>query len=205
MLFIHKKRQKSIKKSLTLVDGYRHTYQVGGDRGGSGGGLRERMVRKVLVRNHGNVSEAARVLGISRQTVRRARDGGLDDLSRRPHRSPRKTSDAFEGLVVAEGKRTGFRYRRLSSYLQRKYGLVFSEDTVRAILRRNQVKRHTRRAATGHVRHLYDYEALIPFRELQLDTKHLLDKGALAPEVYAHMNQYGLPRYEWHIMPEVAL
>jgi putative transposase len=158
------------------------------------------LVRKVLVRNHGNVSHTARVLGISRQTVRRARDGGLDDLSRRPHHCPRKTPDEFECLIVAEGKRTGFRYRRLSSYLQRKYGLMFSEDTVRAILRRNQVKRHTRRAATGHVRHLYDYEALIPFRELQLDTKHLLDKGALAPEVYAHMNQYGLPRFEWHIM-----
>lgn len=158
------------------------------------------LVRKVLARNHGNVSEVARVLGISRHTVRRARDGGLDDRSRRPHHSPRKTPDSFESLIVAEGKRTGFRYRRLSSYLQRKYGLVFSEDTVRAILRRNQVTRHTRRAATGHVRHLYDYEALIPFRELQLDTKHLLDKSALAPEVYAHMTQYGLPQYEWHIM-----
>ena len=158
------------------------------------------LVRKVLARNHGNVSEVARVLGISRHTVRRARDGGLDDLSRRPHHSPRKTPDSFESLIVAEGKRTGFRYRRLSSYLQRKYGLVFSEDTVRAILRRNQVTRHTRRAATGHVRHLYDYEALMPFRELQLDTKHLLDKSALAPEVYAHMNQHGLPQYEWHIM-----
>jgi hypothetical protein len=72
------------------------------------------LVRKVLGRNSGNVSQAARVLGISRQTVRRAREGGCDDLSRRPHHSPRKTPDEFETLMVAEAKRTGFRYRRLS-------------------------------------------------------------------------------------------
>lgn len=158
------------------------------------------LVRKVLARNGGNVSHTARVLSISRQTVRRARDGGLEDLSRRPLHSPRKTPDEFERLMVVEGRRTGFRYRRLSSYLQRKYALVFSENTVRAILRRNQVKKRRRRAASGQNRHLYDYEALIPFRELQLDTKHLLDKGALAQEVYDHMQQQGLPSFEWHIM-----
>ena len=77
---------------------------------------------------------------------------------------------------------------------------MFSENTVKALVRRNQVKRNRRRAATGQNRHLYDYEALIPFRELQLDTKHLLDKSALAKEVYDHMQQQGLPRYEWHMM-----
>lgn len=102
--------------------------------------------------------------------------------------------------MVAEAKRTGFRYRRLSSYLHRKYALVFSEDTVKAILRRKKVTRRTRRAAAGKQRHLYDYEALVPFRELQLDTKHLLDKRALPREVYDHMKHYGLPSYEWHIM-----
>ena len=77
------------------------------------------LVRKILERNQGNVSRTARVLGICRQTVRRARDGGLADLSRRPLHSPRKTPDEFERLVVVEARRTGFRYRRPSSYLQR--------------------------------------------------------------------------------------
>jgi putative transposase len=144
------------------------------------------------------------VLSISRQTVRRARDGELDDLSRRPLHCPCKTPDEFERLIVVEARRTGFRYRRLSSYLQRKYALVFSENTVRAILRRHQVKGRRSRAASGQNRHLYDYEALIPFRELQLDTKHLLDKSALAQEVYDHMQQHGLPKYEWHIMDAVT-
>lgn len=39
------------------------------------------LVRKVLAKNNGNVSETARILGISRNTVRRARDGSLEDLS----------------------------------------------------------------------------------------------------------------------------
>jgi len=36
------------------------------------------LVRKVLEQNGGNVSKTARILGISRKTVRRAREGPLD-------------------------------------------------------------------------------------------------------------------------------
>jgi len=158
------------------------------------------VIRKVLGQHHGNVSVAARILGIARHTVSRARDGTLHDCSRRPHHSPGKTSDEFEALIVAEAKRTHFRYRRLRWYLERKYALVFSENTIKAILRRNQVTRRRTRSAAGTVRHLYDYEDLVPFRQLQLDTKHLLDKRALPKEVYDHMKQHGLPGYEWHIM-----
>ncbi len=42
------------------------------------------LVRKVLDQNGGNVSKTAKVLGISRNTVGRARDGTLNDLSRAP-------------------------------------------------------------------------------------------------------------------------
>jgi len=158
------------------------------------------VVRTVLGRHGGNVSEVARVLGIARATVRRARDGELEDCSRRPHHSSRKTPDHFEELMVTGARRTHFRYRRLRWCLLRKYGLTFSEDTIRAILRRNQVGRRRRRSATGQQRHLYDYEDLVSFRELQSDTKHLLDKKALPADVYRHMQRVGLPCYEWHIM-----
>ncbi len=161
------------------------------------------LVRKVLDQNNGNVSKTAKVLEISRNSVRRARDGNLDDLSRKPRNSPSKTPDKFEKLILLEAKRTGFRYRRLGLYLQRKYSLSFSENTIKAILKRNQVKRKKKRTANGQRRHLYDYEALEPFRELQLDTKHLLDKSALPKDVYDHIKEHGLPRYEWHLM-EVA-
>jgi hypothetical protein len=161
------------------------------------------LVRKVLDQNNGNVSKTARALVISRNSVRRARDGNLEDLSRRPNSSPSRTPDKFEKLILMEAKRTGFRYRRLSLYIQRKYSLLFSENTIKAILKRNQLKRKSKRSASGQRRHLYDYEALEPFTEFQLDTKHLLDKSALAQDAYDHMKDYGLPRYEWHLM-EVA-
>ncbi len=158
------------------------------------------LVRKVLEKNSGNVSKTARILGISRNTVRRARDGGLEDLSRRPHHSPTKTEHSLEELIVKESKRTGFRYRRLASYIWGKYGIKISEDTIKAVLKRNRVKKKTRRAYNGKQRSLYDYEALMPFSEFQLDTKHLLDKSALPMEVYEHMKDYKLPLYEWNLM-----
>ncbi len=58
------------------------------------------LVRKVLEKNSGNVSKTARILAISRNTVRRARDGSLEDLSRRPHHSPTKTEHSLEELIV---------------------------------------------------------------------------------------------------------
>jgi hypothetical protein len=163
-------------------------------------GKARELVKKILVNTRGNVSEAARIAKISRHTVRRARDGDPDDRSRKPHKSPRKTPSSYERLIVAEAKRTHFRYRRLASYLERKYAICLSEHTIRAILKRNWVERHKRKTKGGSRRHLYDYEHLRPFTEFQLDTKHLLDQHALPADVYDHMMLKGLPRYEWHMM-----
>lgn len=90
----------------------------------------------------------------------------------------------MEELIAKESKRTGFRYRRLVSYMYGKYSLKISEDTIKAILRRNKVKKKTRRSYNSKQISLYDYEVLMPFSEFQLDTKHLLDKSALPKEVY---------------------
>lgn len=95
------------------------------------------LVRKVLVKQGGDVSKTARILNVSRPTVRRARDGKLEDKSRRPLHSPTKTASHFEELIVREAKRTGFRYRRLAGYLRKKLSLRFPEDTVKALLRSN--------------------------------------------------------------------
>ena len=86
----------------------------------------------MLERQKGNVSKIAKILGISRQTVRRARDGSLEDRSRRPHRIPRKRDTFLEELIIEEAKRTGFRYRRLSSYLKRIYSIEVLENTIKA-------------------------------------------------------------------------
>jgi len=158
------------------------------------------LIRKVLVQHDGNVAHAAQILEISRMTVRRARDGTLNDQSKRPHTSPKRTQEKLEKLIVEEGRLTSFRYRRLTKHLALKYSLHFSEHTIRVILKRNRVHRRVRKSASGSVRHLYDYEHLIPFTEFQLDTKHLLDQKALPDSVYDHMIDKGLPRFEWHLI-----
>lgn len=154
------------------------------------------LVRKILQQNKGNVSKTAKILGISRNTVRRARDGPLKDLSRRPKNCPNKTDSKLENLILEEARKTGFRYRRLANYLERKYGLSISENTIKAILKRNKVKRKRRKSATGKYRDLYDYENLTPFTHFQLDTKHLLDFSSLPRQVYNHMIKANLPKYE---------
>jgi len=155
---------------------------------------------KVLGKNGGNVSKTARILRICSKTVRRGRDGTLEDISKVPNHSPGKTECFLEGLIVKEGKCTGYRYRRLSGLMWDKYGYIVPESTVKAILRRNKVRKKKVRTANKRSRPLYDYEALEPFAEMQVDTKHVLDLNALPEAVYSHIMRYNLPLYEWNII-----
>jgi len=157
------------------------------------------LVRKVLEQNNGNVSKTARILGIDRKTVRRARDGTLDDLPRKPKRVWNKINSEHESLIMKEAKETGFGYKRLSKYLYRKYGLSISENTVKSVLKRCKVEKKEVKVRRG-TRRLYNYEALLPFEKFQLDTKHLLDKEALPDRVYNHIKEKGLPVYEWNLV-----
>ncbi|GAB6117092.1 hypothetical protein JCM16816_06890 [Thermoanaerobacter brockii subsp. lactiethylicus] len=83
--------------------------------------------------------------------------------------------------------------------MYRKYALRISENTIKSILKRNNVTKNKRKTKKGE-RGLYDYETLIPFSKFQLDTKHLLDKQSLPPEIVQHMEKYNLPRFEWNII-----
>jgi len=158
------------------------------------------LVRKILETNNGNVSTTAKILGISRLTVRRARDGTLKDGSRRPKTSPNKIAPFFENLVKNEAEDTHYRYRRLHNYIKKKYSIQISEYTIKAILKRNKIKGKRIRTKNGNVRHLYDYKHLYPFVELQMDTKHILDKKALPTSAYEHIIGIGLPIYEWNVI-----
>jgi hypothetical protein len=158
------------------------------------------VVRKVLENNGGNVSKTARILGIARKTVRRARDGSLEDYSRRPKNMPRRIEQHFEDLIVVEGKMTGYGAQRLTGFLFQKYGHELSMYTVKKVLKRNCVAKKKIRTKGGTRRHLYDYEHLEAFREFQLDTKHILDKRALPSAVYEHILKHKLPKYEWNMV-----
>ena len=88
------------------------------------------LVRRVLEQQGGNVSKTARILGISRKTVRRAREGPLEDLSRRPKSSPKRLRADFEQLILTEAKRTGYGPMRLSKLLWREYTRLEFDEMV---------------------------------------------------------------------------
>ena len=70
------------------------------------------LVREIL--KNKSVTKTAKILHISRHTVRRARDGSLKDYSKKPKHSPNKTSCDLEKLILKEAKRTNYRYRLLN-------------------------------------------------------------------------------------------
>lgn len=154
------------------------------------------LARKILERENGNVSKAARILGCSRNCLRRARDGCLEDDDRTPTSQPRKIATSLETLLLKERKATGYGRRRLSKHLSMKYGITVSENTVKRVLKRGKVKANVARRGTRAAKPLYDYAALLPFEKGQVDTKHIDDYGALGPMVF-RLRRYGLPLYQW--------
>lgn len=92
------------------------------------------LVRQELRRHRGNVSATARAMGCSRLTVRRARDGTLEDGDRTPIQQPRRTPDRVLLAIKREWRKTGYGRRRLARHLKEKLRLTVSEHTLRHIL-----------------------------------------------------------------------
>lgn len=104
------------------------------------------------VKNGARVTEVARAYGVSRQAVYewldRAADGreGLEDRSRRPHHSPRRTAEDVEQRLIAERRKWGFGAKKILRRLQDQDPTVAwpPRSTVDAIFRRAGLveKRH---------------------------------------------------------------
>lgn len=154
------------------------------------------LARKILEQNNGNVSRAASVLACSRVCVRRARDGPLQDARRTPLSQPRKIETALEKLCLKERKATGYGRRRLSMHVALKYGIAVSENTLKRVLRRNGVRSNRYHRGSRASKPLYDYAALLPFEEGQIDTKYVEDYGALGSLVF-RLRKHNLPLYQW--------
>ncbi len=155
-------------------------------------------IREVLNSFNGNVSKTAKKLKISRHTVRRARDGALEDYPKAPKNPKRKYDNNLRELIIYEAKNTNYGARRLSYYLREKYSLFISENTIKYILRSSNVKKKKIRTKNKNRRPLYNYEALLPFTEIQVDTKHILDEKALPASVYKHIKDKKLPEYAFN-------
>ena len=118
---------------------------------------------------------------------------GLDDHSRRPLNSPRKTPDALEALVVQHRKRTGFGPLRL----HRDAHIPLSPYTIRNIIRRLGLRPKRRRTWKGIRRRLYIWEQKDPLSFFQTDLKEIRDRKGIPNEAYVHHEKAGLPPYQW--------
>ncbi len=154
------------------------------------------LVRKVYERNGKKIKRTARILHISKNTVKRAIRGPLADKRRVPKNQPRRTREEFEQMIIKEQEATGFGYRQLTGYLKKKYGIEFKEWTIKKVLYRNG-KIKGRRQKKNNYKMLYVYDSLQPFQEVQVDTKHLHDETSLPKFVYERLRKKNLPLYQW--------
>ena len=96
---------------------------------------------------------------------------GLKDHSRRPHRSPKKTSDTIIRLISEIREDTQRGPRTISVLLRRDHGLRIPSSTVHRVLRRegyivSKVKQPKKL-------HLKRYQATKPGERIQLDIKYV--------------------------------
>ena len=150
----------------------------------------------------GSYSETAREWHTSRHVVRKwvrrfkeQGEAGLQDLSRRPHHSPRQTPAEIEQQVMEAWEKTRYGRHRLAVYLSW-HGLHLSPHTIRHILRRHRPPQKRPRRKPLYPAH-WAWEVDLPFTLIQADVKDILDKGALGTQRTTHLTRQGLPRYQW--------
>lgn len=161
--------------------------------------------RKLLIetwQRTGSIRATAREWDTSPQVVRKwvrrfqaEGEEGLQDRSRRPHRSPRQTPSETEQLITEARQKTGYGPRRLEHYLACQ-GHPTSRHTIRHVLRRHGLVRQYRRRRTLYPA-CWAYDQDEPFALFQTDAKDIHDKGALGTERCHHLTRQGLARYQW--------
>jgi transposase InsO family protein/transposase-like protein len=137
----------------------------------------------------GNVSQTCRYYGIARQSYylwlrRYVEKGvpGLEDRSRRPHRSPQATSTEIVGEIVHLRQTYHFGPQKIAMYLKRYHELAVSTSGIWRILKRLGLSRLP--ASQRHVpyhKRWQRYEKPEPGHQVQIDVKFIAPlKGSRA-------------------------
>jgi len=121
---------------------------------------------------------------------------GLEDVSRRPHRSPNQTGPKLEQTVEQLRRDTGYGRKRLAWLLRTTRNIQLSPDTIRHVLRRLGYTGKTIPRQQLYPAH-WAWETKRPFSLLQVDTKDILDRGTLGSRRWTHIIRQRLPRYQW--------
>ena len=156
--------------------------------------LRLRMVR--FAKKEG-VKPAARAFGTTPKTVRQwvgRFDGtlkSLQELSRRPHRSPNKLSAEAEAEILAARKKAPCLGSRR---LRAEFDLPYSEKAINRVLGEHGLLRPRRRRKHETKRLLREVKRKWRFlQQIDVDTKNLSD----IPEYWALREELGLPKYQY--------
>ncbi len=160
-------------------------------------------ILQILGSCEGNVSETARILGITRATIykaiRKQKEEYLDDSSRAPKTVANKTASSIEDKVIKLKRKTNYGPIRLKEELFSQYGITLSHHTIRNIVRRNR-KKIKRKETNNHKRsprQFIDWYQAKPFEVVQIDLKHIIDQKALSIEQISHVYAHNLPIYQW--------
>lgn len=162
--------------------------------------------RKKLIKTYertGSISKTAKLWGTSRSVVRKwlkrykeKGEKGLEDLSRRPKRSPFKTSSYIEKKVLKIKKERDYGKRRISYFLLVEEGIYLSENTIRNILKRNgESRKRKKRKVFYPAKWAFDEDK--PFKLAKVNVKDIYDKGTLGTHIWNHITKKKLPRYQW--------
>ena len=160
--------------------------------------------------NQGNVLKTARQMRCSRNTIyltlKKEKQGNLTDRSHQPKKDhPKKTSKEIVNLIEKRRKETGFGKRRLRWYLLSRDGLLIPESTIGKILRVRGLTRQKKRVRREYHRIKYQWDKILPFEQLEMDTKEIADKETLPKEIYDYLlSSDFIPHYQWTIIDPVT-
>ena len=136
---------------------------------------------------------------VVREILRRYERGGeqgLQNRSRRPQHSPRRTPLHIEGIILSERKKTGFGRDRIARNLSER-GIVVSPSTVRYVLQRYGASAKYKRSRYRKRQRFYDFEHLHPLEHFEVDLKEIYDQSTLSHEAIAHGRSLHIPPYQW--------
>jgi transposase len=163
--------------------------------------------RKVLLenlrRNNWNIKKTAKEMRCSRNTIylalKKEKEGDLKDKTHKPKTPhPKTTSQEIVDLIVKRKKETEFGERRLRWYIASRHNILIPESTIDKILKDKTLTRKKKRVRGEYHIVKYQWDRILLFEHLEIDTKEIADKRTLPKEIYKYLLESNfIPKYQW--------
>lgn len=163
-----------------------------------------------LKMNNMNIKQTAKEMKCSRNTIyltlEKESEKDLKDKSHVPKTiHPKTTSPDIVETIVRRRKETGFGKRRLKRYIASLDNVLIPESTLGKILKTKKLARTKKRVRREYSRVKYQWDKLLPFDQMEIDTKEILDKNTLPKEIYDYVLKSDfVPKWQWTIIDPVT-